>query len=101
MFREHSIADIEVIDPQLDLRMHSILTQIVAYRALAQALEEVTHPQEPGHWPRPFHPPGSLHVAIERAEHALLITHRQAGVLRTVNRMGNEAKHSLGFMAAL
>ena len=95
VFREHSVADIEVRDSLLEMRMHCILTQIVAHRALVQALAETAQPGAP------FDPPRSLWFAIRRAETVGIIDRRQVGVLEAVNRMSNAAKHELGFRAAL
>ena len=92
MFLPGGVADEIVVDPLLEERMHLILTQLVAFQAVVQMIRQ----RAPM-----LNPPDSLFNAISVAEDLGLIVSREAGVLRAVNRAGNQAKHALALNSRL
>ena len=88
VFDHHGVADHILYDHSLEMRLHMIKIQIVAYGVLCQALA-FQHPNDPT--------PHSLSQAIHWAKFYDIISRRQAGILRSLNAEANKAKHDLGF----
>ena len=91
VFREsdHSIADIPISEVSM-ARIQAIYTQLVAHEAVSEALRPFADPHSGS-----CMPPPSLHDAIQRAKDFEIINGKQAGVLESINRAGNAAKHEM------
>ena len=92
MFEPGGIADFVFVDDGLEERMHRILTQLVAHRAILAKMR-VGLPD--------FPPPESLLLAIDVARAMGGGTRVQARILHNVNQLANEAKHELNLQSRL
>ena len=86
------LLDREVADPLLEERLTRINAQIIASLALHSMLTEMGYEIDASMDLRPL---------VRFAEVQGLLGKREVGVLLTINRLANEAKHELVFRARL
>ena len=86
------LLDREVADPLLEERLTRINAQIIASLALHSMLTEMGYEIDASIDLRPL---------VRLAEVQGLLGKREVGVLLTINRLANEAKHELVFRARL
>ena len=85
-FNEGGVADDVVEDKEYASKLQVIQQQRIATKALLNRLTLLGQPTAGA---------PSLHQLIEPALQAKLITRKEAGVLRAINREANAAKHEL------
>ena len=92
-FREHpELLDIGAVDPFAEERLHRIVTQLTAALVLKSILSQ-----------RCIDTGNSmdLTVLVRRAQKNAIINAREAGILKRLNQLANEAKHDLVFHSRL
>ena len=95
VFQQGGLADRLVEDPLQEERLHRACTQVTAAFALYDALQEMGVEVNTGQNSLDLEPLVSLALVWG------LINLTEAGVLRRINHMANEAKHQVAFRSRL